>query len=30
MREVFFCAEEDNSQYIGLWLAARLFELPFC
>lgn len=20
MREVFFCAEEDNSQYIGLWL----------
>lgn len=29
MREVFFCAEEDNSQYIGLWLEARLFELRF-
>lgn len=29
MREVFFCAEEDNSQYIGLWLEAPLFELRF-
>lgn len=29
MREVFFCADEDNSQYIGLWLEARLFELRF-